>query len=199
MRLIVIALWMSCMLALPERLSASSPGRWIDTLPTESVVLDGYMSDGIEERMDIEASSPIEDVWKLVATGGLIAVERVEPRGADVGSADCYRMVVLRAPDRAVRPGTVMGYLQPTAASGTYEANIYTDTDGDGTLRGAKSFRVVVSEDAMRFYRVRSGLSVNIFRLLPYMFRRAVDYRPDDHNGLDGCVRYRHCSLPRYF
>ncbi len=199
MRLIVIALWMSCMLTLPVRLSASSPGRWIDTLPTESVVLDGYMSDGIEERMDIEASSPIEDVWKLVATGGLIAVERVEPRGADVGSADCYRMVVLRAPDRAVRPGTVMGYLQPTAAGGTYEAKIYTDTDGDGTLRGAKSFRVVVSEDAMQFYRVRSGLSVNIFRLLPYMFRRAVDYRPDDHNGLDGCVRYRHYSFPRYF
>ncbi len=199
MRLIVIALWMSCVLTLPVRLSASSPGRWIDTLPTESVVLDGYMSDGIEERMDIEASSPIEDVWKLVATGGLIAVERVEPRGADVGSADCYRMVVLRAPDRAVRPGTVMGYLQPTAAGGTYEAKIYTDTDGDGTLRGAKSFRVVVSEDAMQFYRVRSGLSVNIFRLLPYMFRRAVDYRPDDHNGLDGCVRYRDCSFPRYF
>ncbi len=199
MRLIVIALWMSCMLTLPVRLSASSPGRWIDTLPTESVVLDGYMSDGIEERMDIEASSPIEDVWKLVATGGLIAVERVESRGADVGSADCYRMVVLRAPDRAVRPGTVMGYLQPTAAGGTYEAKIYTDTDGDGTLRGAKSFRVVVSEDAMQFYRVRSGLSVNIFRLLPYMFRRAVDYRPDDHNGLDGCVRYRDCSFPRYF
>lgn len=199
MRLIVIALWMSCMLTLPVRLSASSPDRWIDTLPTESVVLDGYMSDGIEERMDIEASSPIEDVWKLVATGGLIAVERVEPRGADVGSADCYRMVVLRAPDRAVRPGTVMGYLQPTAAGDTYEAKIYTDTDGDGTLRGAKSFRVVVSEDAMQFYRVRSGLSVNIFRLLPYMFRRAVDYRPDDHNGLDGCVRYRHYSLPRYF
>ncbi len=187
------------MLTLPVRLSASSPDRWIDTLPTESVVLDGYMSDGIEERMDIEASSPIEDVWKLVATGGLIAVERVEPRGADVGSADCYRMVVLRAPDRAVRPGTVMGYLQPTAAGDTYEANIYTDTDGDGTLRGAKSFRVVVSEDAMQFYRVRSGLSVNIFRLLPYMFRRAVDYRPDDHNGLDGCVRYRDCSFPRYF
>ncbi len=199
MRLIVIALWMSCVLTLPVRLSASSPGRWIDTLPTESVVLDGYMSDGIEERMDIEASSPIEDVWKLVATGGLIAVERVESRGADVGSADCYRMVVLRAPDRAVRPGTVMGYLQPTAAGGTYEAKIYTDTDGDGTLRGAKSFRVVVSEDAMQFYRVRSGLSVNIFRLLPYMFRRAVDYRPDDHNGLDGCVRYRDCSFPRYF
>lgn len=199
MRLIVIALWMSCMLTLSVRLSASSPDRWIDTLPTESVVLDGYMSDGIEERMDIEASSPIEDVWKLVATGGLIAVERVESRGADVGSADCYRMVVLRAPDRAVRPGTVMGYLQPTAAGGTYEAKIYTDTDGDGTLRGAKSFRVVVSEDAMQFYRVRSGLSVNIFRLLPYMFRRAVDYRPDDHNGLDGCVRYRHYSLPRYF
>ncbi len=92
-----------------------------------------------------------------------------------------------------------MGYLQPTAAGGTYEAKIYTDTDGDGTLRGAKSFRVVVSEDAMQFYRVRSGLSVNIFRLLPYMFRRAVDYRPDDHNGLDGCVRYRDCSFPRYF
>lgn len=39
---------------------------------------------------------------------------------------------------------------------------------------------------------------VNLFRMLPYMFRRAVDYRPDDHNGLDGCVRYR-ASLPRYF
>lgn len=119
-------------------------------------------------------------------------------RVLDVGHVDRYRMVVLRSPDRAVRPGTVMGYLQPTAARGTYEARIYTHTEGDGVLTDAKPFRIVVTDDAMQFYRVRTGLSVNLFRMLPYMFRRAVDYRPDDHNGLDGCVRYR-VSLPRYF
>lgn len=178
--------------------TAATPKRWIDTLPSSSEVLDGYMTDGIEEMLADKALSPVEDVWVLVSTGGLIAVERVSHAGADVGVLDCYRMVVLRAPDRAVRPGTVMGYMQPTAARGTYEARIYTGTDGDGTLREAKTFRIVVKEDAMQFYRVRSGLSVNLFRMLPYMFRRAVDYKTDDHNGLDGCVRYRE-ALPRYF
>lgn len=177
---------------------AATPRRWIDTLPSSSKVLDGYMADGIEEKLADQALSPVEDVWVLVSTGGLIAVERVSHAGADVGLLDCYQMVVLRAPDRAVRPGTVMGYMQPTAAQGTYEARIYTGSDGDGTLRDAKTFRVVVKEDAMLFYRVRSGLTVNIMRMLPYMVRRAVDYRPDDHNGLDGCVRYRE-TLPRYF
>lgn len=199
MRSVVAVGWLLCLSLAASQLLAASPRRWIESLPSASEVIDGYMCDGVEERIAIAASNPIEDVWKLVATGGLIAVERMESHGADVGLTDCYRMIVLRSPDRAIKPGTVMGYLQPTAANGTYEARIYTDTDGNGTLTDAKSFRIVVTEDAMQFYRVRSGLSVNIFRMLPYMFRRAVDYRPDDHNGLDGCVRYRSCSLPRYF
>lgn len=199
MRGVVAVGCLLCLSLAASQLHATSPSRWIESLPSASEVIDGYMSDGVEERIAMEASNPIEDVWKLVATGGLIAVERMEFHGADVGLTDCYRMIVLRSPDRAIRPGTVMGYLQPTAANGTYEARIYTDTDGNGTLTDAKSFRLVVTENAMQFYRVRSGLSVNIFRMLPYMFRRAVDYRPDDHNGLDGCVRYRSCSLPRYF
>jgi hypothetical protein len=199
MRSVVAVGWLLCLSLAASQLLAASPRRWIESLPSASEVIDGYMCDGVEERIAIAASNPIEDVWKLVATGGLIAVERMESHGADVGLTDCYRMIVLRSPDRAIKPGTVMGYLQPTAANGTFEARIYTDTDGNGTLTDAKSFRIVVTEDAMQFYRVRSGLSVNIFRMLPYMFRRAVDYRPDDHNGLDGCVRYRSCSLPRYF
>ena len=199
MRGVVAVGWLLCLSLAASQLHAASPRRWIESLPSASEVIDGYMSDGVEERIAMEASNPIEDVWKLMATGGLIAVERMESHGADVGLTDCYRMIVLRSPDRAIKPGTVMGSLQPTAANGTYEARIYTDTDGNGTLTDAKSFRIVVTEDAMQFYRVRSGLSVNIFRMLPYMFRRAVDYRPDDHNGLDGCVRYRSCSLPRYF
>lgn len=199
MRSVVAVGWLLCLSLAASQLLAASPRRWIESLPSASEVIDGYMCDGVEERIAIAASNPIEDVWKLVATGGLIAVERMESHGADVGLTDCYRMIVLRSPDRAIKPGTVMGYLQPTAANGTFEARIYTDADGNGTLTDAKSFRIVVTEDAMQFYRVRSGLSVNIFRMLPYMFRRAVDYRPDDHNGLDGCVRYRSCSLPRYF
>lgn len=190
--------WFLCLLMLTADMSAAAPKRWIEMLPSSSEVLDGYMDGEIADRLDCNASSPVEDIWKLVATGGLIAVERVDTPDVDVGHVDRYRMVVLRSPDRAVRPGTVMGYLQPTAARGTYEARIYTHTEGDGVLTDAKPFRIVVTDDAMQFYRVRTGLSVNLFRMLPYMFRRAVDYRPDDHNGLDGCVRYR-VSLPRYF
>lgn len=195
----VVCGWILYLLALTADMSAAAPQRWIEMLPTTSAVLDGYMDDeAVRERLDCNATNPIEDIWKLVATGGLIVVERMDNPGADVGQVDRYRMVVMRSPDRAVRPGTVMGYLQPTASRGTYEARIYTHTEGDGILTGAKTFRIVVGEDAMQFFRVRSGLMVNLFRMLPYMFRRAVDYRPDDHNGLDGCVRYR-ASLPRYF
>lgn len=199
MKFTIIALWLTLLIGCPSSgVSAAAPQRWIDRLPYSSEVLDGYMSDDVEERLAERASSPVEDVWKLVATGGLIAVERVDNGGMDVGQVSCYRMVVLRAPDRAVMPGTVMGYMQPTAVRDTYEARIYTSTDGDGKLTDAKAFRVVMTDDALRFYRVHSGLQVNLLKLLPYMFRRAVDYKPDEHNGLDGCVRYR-VTLPRYF
>lgn len=40
-------------------------------------------------------------------------MERMDSPGADVGQVERYRMVVMRSPDRAVRPGTVMAISSP--------------------------------------------------------------------------------------
>ena len=70
MRSVVAVGWLLCLSLAASQLHAASPRRWIESLPSASEVIDGYMSDGAEERIAIAASNPIEDVWKLVATGG---------------------------------------------------------------------------------------------------------------------------------
>ncbi|MCM1336578.1 MAG: hypothetical protein NC187_06080 [Candidatus Amulumruptor caecigallinarius] len=172
--------------------------RYIDTMPPQSTVAAGFSRPEVEARLAELPAVEVEGLWQMTADGAIVAIERWQPDHLPAGGTLCLRMVVVSAPNRSLRPGTLMGYIAPTAAPGVYDASIYTSLDENGTLSGAKSFRLRATDNALTLTRVRGGLIVDWLRMFPYLLRRAFHYAPDDRNGIDGLVRLRD-PLPRYF
>lgn len=163
----------------------------VSPLPAVSPApLPGY-SDRTEVQKRIASSGPhrIEGIWRFAESGATIAIEREE--GGDAHGAVAYRMTVIRSDNRSIRPGTLMGIITPSAKSDVFDANIYTSSRRNSSLDAPKRFTLTLAEQGSRlvFARVKSKYSLNLWRMLPYMFRYAV--RRNDRTGEApyGCIK----------
>ncbi|MBD5257687.1 MAG: hypothetical protein HDS52_03215 [Barnesiella sp.] len=124
----------------------------------------------------------IEGVWRISGSEGMMAI------AADPGSI-FYRMILVESPDRTQRPGTVMGALTALGRKDSYDAMIFTSAD-DGNLGSPKRFTVTITDDGhLTITPVTDGLKLNLWRMLPYMFRNVVTRVNDRPNNLDGALR----------
>ncbi|WP_289287914.1 hypothetical protein [uncultured Duncaniella sp.] len=167
----------------------------LDAVPRFSETLQGYDTAAeVTDRLSTMPMHAIEGVWRFAAEGTLMAVEREddsELSGDDAGTVT-YRMVIVRAADLSLRPGTVMGYLSPTAKRGVYDARIYTGRTDDGTkLYSPRTFTLTLSDNDSRMAINRYGttFSFNWWRLLPYMYSRLISRREKKAGDINGCIR----------
>lgn len=162
---------------------------FLDHIPRRSQRLSGYSRESAERYLTHGPLHRVEGIWRFTASGATVAVERFTPPGYD-GSPTCYRLVVVSASDRSVVPGTVMGYAVPTSRQRVYDAVLYTSVEGV-SLTATRRFTVKMDDDDNRlsFTPVKRGVSVNIRRYLPYMFRIGITRYDTRDASLDGCVR----------
>lgn len=157
-------------------------------LPPESGTFQGYAdADSVEARMAALPLSPIEGIWQMAADGATFAVERAEP--SSQLAPPRLRIVMLRSTRRTVRPGTVVGHAVTTAKPGVYEARLYTSFAPKTGLISAKRFKLEVKDDMIVLTPFKAPLKINLFRLLPYMYRRVVTPQDSRPEGLNGAVR----------
>lgn len=167
--------------------------RLVEKLPPVAEVVPGYASlTQVKERMNQAPLHSVEGIWQFPSTGAIVAVERDEARDKG-GLAVRYRLVIVRSPQRTLRPGTVMGLLAPTSKKNVYAAEIYTGSDGGSRLRSPRSFTLTLSDDARLSFVQNSGLKVytNLFRMIPYLSRVSFRIYRQQHSprDLDGCLR----------
>lgn len=172
-----------CALALPGVVNATQ-------IPDRSELLAGYDRDSVEQRLLSLPLHDIEGIWQFTENGSLIVIERFKPTESPDDGVVRYRMVVLQSPRLSVRRGTVMGYLWPTAKRNCFDARIYTDFDGGSVLTKAKRFTLSLDDESrLAFTRHKSGVRINLWRFVPYMFRYSVSSRDDRPRNIDGCVK----------
>ena len=96
------------------------------------------------------------------------------------------------AAELSLRPGTVMGYLSPTAKRGVYDARLYTGrTDAGTALHSPRTYTVTLTDSDSRLSLNRYGTSYrfNWWRLLPYMYSRLISRTDKKASGIEGCLR----------
>lgn len=164
--------------------------------------LEGYGSRAeIIARMSQLPMVGIEGIWRFPATGQTIVIERDD--------RDAMRFRVVSGVSQAmagIESGVLLGYIVPTAKSGTFDATL-GEIDSDGSARSgnvsksrATRFTLDLTGARLSFTPVKRGLKVNLWRLFPYMFRFSVRAYDDRRKGLDGCMRVwpRDLSEPPY-
>lgn len=162
----------------------------IDDIPETSERFKDYERGKVELRLQSMPLNNIEGIWQFPADGAQVVIERFTPDNYRDDGATRYRLVVIQSPRLSVRPGTVMGYMIPSAKKGYYDARIYTAFDGGLHLSTPTKFILKHSDDGrLSFVEHKTGVKVNLWRMVPYMFRYSIsaqDNRPEDMNG---CVK----------
>lgn len=166
-------------------------GKFIDRLPSSSdAPLAGFTCSGLEEKLSAMSLHHIEGIWQYNDSDIEIAIIRrsaYEP-GAP-GAADHYLMIVVDAPNRTIRPGTVMGHLSRADKEKVYTARIYTSSAA-GRLTIPKSFTVTL-DDAGNTFSLRkhnSQMLIFLWRFAPYLWRYPIT--PEYQNiTRTGCIR----------
>lgn len=150
--------------------TAQPSAEWFDLYSVEAT-FNGYAADALE------------GVWHVTTDDeGAFSIIR-DPHTSH------YLILVTNSADRTIKPGSVMGVAAATAHKGAYDARIYTSANR-GELSKPKRFTLTLSPDGLLSFRpVNKGLKFNIWRMLPYMFRRAVRTVDDRDPSLDGAVR----------
>lgn len=160
------------------------------SLPEKSTILPGYEKDSVINRMRQLPLHHIEGLWQFTENGATIAIERSNKGKHPNDGLNRYNIVIVSSPRLSIKPGTIMGHITPTAKQDIYDAQIYTDFDGGTTLSIAKRFILTLNDDSrLAFSRDKSGLRINIRKLLPYMFRYTITYQNERPKNIDGCIR----------
>ena len=174
-------------------LTATAANKYVDRLPHSSRRPEQFSREELMQRMNDTGLHHIEGVWRFTADGTEIAIMRPNGEGDGV---DYYEIILLHASNRALRPGTVIGVANPAAKKGYYEARLYTRSTGS-LLFAPKKFNLESEDHDTRiiFEAKKSAFSVNLWRLLPYMWRYSV-HKNQDSKSVAGCVRIYPAPLP---
>lgn len=169
-------------------------------VPSQSFVLGGYGNrDSVELRLSQLPLHDIEGIWQLTEDGAFVVIERVNSNKYPGTGIAKYQMIVLESPRLSIRPGTVMGYVALTAKQDCYDAYVYTDFDGGTVLSNAERFTLTLKDSRLQFKQYKSGIKINLWRFVPYMFRYSVKTYNERPKDLDGCIKiYPLPSTPIY-
>lgn len=161
-----------------------------DLLPKRHYVIPGFSADSIHNDLARRPLHHIEGEWSFPGTGVRVAISAHTPDNIPSAShIDGYRIILLTAPNRSLRPGTVLGHVTSSAVKGKYDARMYTSISGL-SLSGPKHFTLTLDETENRivFQKRQSSYSINLWRLLPYLFRNIVR-KNETEQSIAGCVR----------
>ncbi|MCF0214437.1 MAG: hypothetical protein HUK13_08415 [Muribaculaceae bacterium] len=163
--------------------SPMSPINKAVDVPPKSERIEGYTNvDSIKAWIKSRPLSVFEGIWTLPEDESVVMTVEKCPYG--------YRIVWLESDDRMLLPGTVVGYIQPTAKAGTATAYIYSKLDKDYvTLLSPKPYVVSLDETHGRlvFKEIKKGLKIDFWRIVPWQVRGILkhqDNSPDNSNGL---------------
>lgn len=154
-----------------------------DRLDSFKERLEGFSYDSICRKLSTMPLDDFEGVWQLTADGGMIAIV------SDDENDGTYLIVAVDSPDRTVYPGTVLGVASRSAKPGSCDSWLLTSMRG-GILRSPKRFTMRLNAGtSISFISVSQGFQLNLWRILPYMFRHSVKRVDDRSRDLDGARR----------
>lgn len=142
-----------------------------DDVPQESESLYGYSIENQIAKLEGLPIQGIEGIWEYPDEMMTVAIERFT--STNFAPNITHRVVMLECTDDDLLPGTVIGYVSPSADSSKYELWIYSEQEGTTLLTPVRC--VATLKDGMLTFKRMKNLKVrtrvNLNRFLPTLFR----------------------------
>lgn len=146
--------------------------------------------ESFERELDRRGADRIEGVWQFTSDGAVIAIASTADEHAPTEPGRTYRILLISAPSRALRPGTELGTISAAAADGSYEARLYTRSEGS-KLMLPRRFSLKLDDEGgyLTFLRHRSSISVNLWHFVPFLWRYSIRQNSNTGKSAQGCIR----------
>lgn len=138
-------------------------------LPEQSVMLPGIDMPTVKERLSMSDLQPIEGVWFYPNEEMTIAIERYD--GEDNIK---YMIYLVESPDVELLPGTVIGYIAPSAVESKFKLWLFSERE-NMSLRNPLECVATLNADHSSITfdppQWKMKVRVNLSRFLPTLFR----------------------------
>lgn len=159
---------------------------FLPTLPAKAT--DIVSRERAIELLDKTGASRLEGLWQFTGEGATVLIIRdTNPRHPD-GEPSSYSIVMIEpVDDNGIKPGDIIGQAWPTAKADHFDCRLKGTTDSKERYH---RFTAHLNDDGhMSFVRDKSGLSVSLWRWIPYLFRVTVIKHHTRDESLDGCIK----------
>lgn len=178
-------------------------------LPEGSTMVAGdYSRDAVERRLRSMPLQPIEGLWYYNEEQTTLLIERTDAEASDLKLT--YRIVYVDSEDYDILPGTVVGYVEPSAEYDKYALWLYSEMSESALVRPLKCVATLSREsDILTFVKAKWKLKfrANFARFLPSLFKgisllteyddvkvplgfRKIFPARDDDGTTSGVIRY---------
>ncbi|MBD5179912.1 MAG: hypothetical protein HDT01_01280 [Bacteroidales bacterium] len=156
-------------------------------MPSRSQLLVGYNNiDSVRHTIDTRGAVDIEGIWQLSSGQTTVVIEPCSESSINNTGLKCLQIVVISSPRRSIRPGTVLGYISPTARAGYYDARLYTD-NVRSLLQRHRRFTLKLSDEGhLSMEPVKQNWKLNLRHTFNFLFRASVTSQATEDNGTEG-------------
>ncbi len=137
------------------------------------------------DSVETVPSTP-EGVWRIAAG----TIFRIEARNGQNG---VYDLSIVQSADLSVPTGAYFGTMTTGADRHTFDARLVADpkVSTPGGKRNMRQFVLTFDRTFanLKIKHYRKGVTVNIFRLVPYLFRASITRHNDNPDGTVGATR----------
>ncbi len=145
-----------------------------------------------------KGTSRIGGIWTATNDGATVGIVQSQawsritgtaPPDKERNMAEQWVIVLLDSPDPILQPGTLMGWLSPSAKRNYYNAYIFTKREGNHLAKSRHFILHLIDDGHMTMKAIRKGIEINPWRFLPYMIRGSIRYRDETPRDLDGFLK----------
>lgn len=117
-------------------------------IPSTAPVHRGYNDiDSVKALLSSRQLAPVEGLWAIADNQAVVAIEQADsPTEISQPGFVAYRIVLVSSVRKALRPGTVLGYIAPAGRQYTYDAFIY-NSGARSLLSGTTHYTVTMTAD----------------------------------------------------
>lgn len=161
-----------------------------DLIPPQSQLLTGYHNiDSVHRVIDRRGATGIEGIWQLASNQTTVVIEPCTNPAINHTGIQCLQIVVANSPRRSIRPGTVLGYMIPTARAGYYDARLYT-CNVRSLLQQHRRYTMHLTDDGhLSMTPVKQSWKLNLRHSFNFFFRASVTPQSQEDHATKGFVK----------
>ena len=163
-------------------------------IPSTAPMLECYDNlDSLKVELSHRPLTDIEGLWQMTQNNSIVIIEPATLPDLTIAGGDVWQIVLVSSPRKSLFPGTVLGYITPSARKDRFDAWMYT-TGAYGVLKHHSRLTLDLTDELhISLIKPKSKWRATVRHSFYFLFRASVSARTNgsdiDNTPIDGFIK----------